>query len=384
VAIGIGVVLAGPPVAALNYWLSGLMDSQAHGELDLVARRHTALSERRLARTEATLEDLAARGVDSCRVTHVDTMRQATFMSGPVKELSIVAPDGRTLCTDVGNQPDQRKVLSSEPLSANSKLLLEVVRLGALPDLWVRIRRPAAPGANGLAALMPGTLFLPLVATGGGAVNFQARVVTAGGALIADNVAAPQNGDDSELVSTAFASTHYALKTMLSAQRSSLSVHTADLRALGVIASGLLAIVILAISALIPRRESANPIAEIERALKAGEFVPYFQPIVDIRSGRLRGAEVLIRWKKPDGTVVPPAAFIPLAESSGLIIEMTRVLMRRVCKEAGAALGARPYLKIGFNLTAQHFASEEIVEDVRSIFKKSAIRLTQVVLEVTE
>ena len=57
---------------------------------------------------------------------------------------------------------------------------------------------------------------------------------------------------------------------------------------------------------------------ELERALKAGEFVPYYQPVVDIRSGKLNGAEVLVRWKKADGTIVPPASFIPLAESSGL------------------------------------------------------------------
>ena len=44
-------------------------------------------------------------------------------------------------------------------------------------------------------------------------------------------------------------------------------------------------------------------------AQRAGEFVPYYQPIVDIRSGKLRGAEVLVRWRKPDGTIVPPAMF---------------------------------------------------------------------------
>ena len=112
--------------------------------------------------------------------------------------------------------------------------------------------------------------------------------------------------------------------------------------------------------------------------------MPYYQPIVDIRSGRLRGAEVLIRWRKPDGSIVSPAAFIPLAESSGLIVEMTRVLMRRVCAEAGSAFGKRPNLRIGFNLAARHFADEEIVADVRNIFKNSPLRLSQIVLEVTE
>ena len=116
-------------------------------------------------------------------------------------------------------------------------------------------------------------------------------------------------------------SSRYALQAIISASPAGLAANQGDLRALGTIASGLLAIVILALSVLLPRRERDNPIDEIERALKAGEFVPYFQPIVDIRSGRLRGAEVLIRWRKPDGTIVPPASFIPLAESSGLIIE---------------------------------------------------------------
>jgi sensor c-di-GMP phosphodiesterase-like protein len=58
--------------------------------------------------------------------------------------------------------------------------------------------------------------------------------------------------------------------------------------------------------------------------------------------------------------------------------------MRRVGKEMGAALGARPHLKISFNMTARHFADEEIVDDVRRIFKKTPVRLSQLVLEVTE
>jgi sensor c-di-GMP phosphodiesterase-like protein len=188
-----------------------------------------------------------------------------------------------------------------------------------------------------------------------------------------------------DVVVADLSSSKYGLQAVISASSASLAASHGDLRALGTIASGLLAIIIiLAMSVLMPRRERDNPIDEIERAMKAGEFVPYFQPIVDIRSGRLRGAEVLIRWCKSDGTVVPPAIFIPLAESSGLIIEMTRALMRRVGREAGAVLGARPHLKIGFNLTARHFANEEIVDDVRKIFKHSLLKLTQIVLEVTE
>jgi sensor c-di-GMP phosphodiesterase-like protein len=381
-AIAIGVVLAGPPVAALNIWLGGLVERQGRDELDVAGRRHMVLAEARIVGTVAALDELAARGIDSCRVTHVEALRQTTFATTPIKELSIVAPDGRTLCTDVGNQPEQRKVVSSEPLSAGSRNLLELVRLGGQADQWLRIRRPG-PG-NGVAALIPTALFLPQVSTAGGPIKFQARVLTAGGALIAESGGAVPAASGDDILVADLISTKYGMRSVISASPAGLAANQSDLRALGSIASGLLAIVILVLSVLMPRRERDNPIDEIERAMKAGEFVPYFQPIVDIRSGRLQGAEVLIRWRKPDGTVVPPAAFIPLAESSGLIIEMTRALMRRVCKDAGAVLGARPHLKVGFNLTARHFANEEIVEDVRKIFKHSPVKCTQIVLEVTE
>jgi sensor c-di-GMP phosphodiesterase-like protein len=383
-AIAIGVVLAGPPVAALNIWLNGVVEHQGREELDLAARRHLTLSETRLARTVAALDELASRGIDSCRVSHIDALRQATFETNPIKELSIVAPDGHTLCTDVGNQPERRKIVSSEPLSPGSRDLLDLVQLDEHPAQWLRIRRPGAGTGNGVAALIPAELFVPQVSTGGGPITFQARMLTAAGALIAESSGTKPTGDrDGDLVADVSGS-RYGLHAIVSASPQGLAANQGDLRALGTIASGLLAIIILALSVLMPRRERDNPIEEIERALQAGEFVPYFQPIVDIRSGRLRGAEVLVRWRKPDGTIVPPASFIPLAESSGMIIELTRALMRRVCQEAGAVLGPRPHLKIGFNLTARHFANEEIVDDVRKIFKKSRLKLSQIVLEMTE
>jgi sensor c-di-GMP phosphodiesterase-like protein len=383
VAIGVGVVLAGPPMAALNLWLSGLVERQGQEELDMAARRHMGIAEARIARAVSMLDDIAARGIDACRVSSVDTLRQMTFATAPVKELSIVAADGRTLCTDVGNQPDQRKVISSEPLIPGGRHLIELIRLGGHSEQWLRIRRPADSG-NGLAALLPVALFVPQVSTAGGPLRFQARTLTRGGALISEvgEAARPEHGE--EVMVATHTSGRYGLKAMVSAPRRELASGQGDLRALGMIASGMIAIIILGLALLLPRRERDNPIEEIERALKAGEFIPYFQPIVDIRSGRLRGAEVLIRWKKPDGSIVPPAAFIPLAESSGLIIELTRALMRRVGQEAGAVIGARPHLKIAFNLTARHFANEEIVEDVRKIFQKSRLKLAQIVLEVTE
>jgi sensor c-di-GMP phosphodiesterase-like protein len=156
------------------------------------------------------------------------------------------------------------------------------------------------------------------------------------------------------------------------------------LRTVSRLAAAVLALLTIALALLLSSRSRANPVAELERALEAGEFVPYYQPLVDLRNGAIVGAEVLMRWRKADGTIIPPAAFIPLAESSGLILDMTRALMVAVRDEFSAVLGRRPGVKVAFNLTARHFDDDTIVADVRDIFAASAIRMSQVVLEVTE
>jgi sensor c-di-GMP phosphodiesterase-like protein len=378
-----GVVLAGPPVTAFNLWLGHRVERNGQDELDRSASRAIALAESRIARAAAVLDHLVARGVDSCRSTHIDALRQATFGTTPVKELSIVASDGRTLCTDVGKEAEGRTVLSVEAAAAESPMLLETIWLGEGTDRWIRVRRPGSGGANGIGALIPAELFLPQVSTQGGSPGVHVRIVTHNGALIAESGRRQPAAANDSMAATG-ASERYALRAAVTASRQALASQQGELRSLGTIASGLLAILILALSVLLPRRERSSPIAEIERALEAGEFIPYYQPIVDIRSGRLRGAEVLVRWRKADGTLMPPAAFIPLAESSGLIIELTRKLMRRVSEDMGRVYGPRPHLKVAFNLTARHFADETIVDDMRRIFKKSPIRLSQIVLEVTE
>src|SRR5262249_41593630 len=145
-------------------------------------------------------------------------------------------------------------------------------------------------------------------------------------------------------------SRRYDLAATVSLPRAQVLAAHHDLRTVGIVTCGVVALGIIALALLLPTRRRGDPVDEIERAFRAGEFVPYFQPMIDITSGRLRGAEVLIRRRKADGTVVLPGMFIPLLESSGLIIDVTRALMRRVRDEVGAAYACRPKLKVSFNL----------------------------------
>jgi len=381
-AIGVGVVLAGAPLVVFDFWLGGLIDRRGQEEVDTSAKRAIALAESRVTSVIATLDQLSASGVASCSRADIEAMRLAVFHNTAVKEIALVGPDGQLLCDDFAVPLGHRKLISSEPLVGAKGYVLDIIKL-AKGGPMVRLRRQADNGLYELAALVPPMLFLPQVSTSGGPFSAYAHIATRAGTLIGEVGHAPKQAVGHVFAAKA-QSERFGFQTEIMTLRAESAPGQADLRWLGIYTSGGAVLIVALIVMLIPARSPGNPVLEIERGLAAGEFVPYYQPIVDILSGRLRGAEVLVRWKKPDGTLVLPGAFIPLAESTGLIHDLTRDLMKRVCAEAGEAIGSRPALKISFNFAGMLFSEDSIVNDVRKIFVGSPIDLTQVVLEVTE
>ena len=384
VAIFVGVLLAGTPLLVLDLWLDGLIERQGQAEITTAARRAVALANSRLQLVIEALDNLATQGVNSCRPDAIDAMRQAAFNAMPIKEVAIVGPDGQTQCTHLNLPLGQRNLTASMPLVGADGYTVDIVQIVQIVQngqQMVRLRRKAGAGPNEIAALVPAQLFLPQVSMEGNPFSAYARIATRDGTVIAVTGERPNGADASFAVKVP--SEKFGFEVEIVAPRGMLPAEHAGLKWLGLFSAGIIAI-ILAFVVLTIRRTPGNPVADIERALAAGEFVPYYQPIVDIRSGQLRGAEVLVRWRKEDGSLVLPGAFIPLAESSGLIREMTRDLMRRVCVEAGSVIGSRPALKISFNFAGQLFGDESIVKDVRKIFSGSPIKLSQVVLELTE
>lgn len=133
------------------------------------------------------------------------------------------------------------------------------------------------------------------------------------------------------------------------------------------------------------RQRAGSQRQELERALAAGEFIPFFQPIVASDDGRCTGLEVLMRWQHPEDGLIRPDLFIPYAEGCGLIVPMTRDLLRQTaailapqlpCLEAG--------FHVGVNLTAAHCEAPTLVEDCREFLEQFPKGHVQLVLELTE
>jgi EAL domain-containing protein (putative c-di-GMP-specific phosphodiesterase class I) len=377
VAAMLGILLAAVPV----YWFVNWLPRQGEAEASVAAKSSIALLNLTLRATVDKLHDLANRGIDSCSAANVDTLRQELFTTGAVKELALVAPNGETMCTDTGTAFAPRDAVASAATS-DPQVMLDVVRLVGGNGRLLRVRLVPPQRKPALAALLPAFVLLPQVAPDGNPLEGSARLTLPDGSVIGISGDERASTPHDDQVSSQARSSQFGPVLTVALRRHGTIASYGDLQRIGIVVSALFALAIL-LSALFIPWARRNPIAEIEAGLVAGEFVPYYQPIIDIKSGKLLGAEVLVRWCK-NGNTITPGAFIPLVESSGLILDLTRSLMRQVCTDVGAAIGARPHMYVTFNIAPRHFNDAVVLNDVGSIFEGSPIRLSQIVLEITE
>ncbi|NTS78361.1 EAL domain-containing protein [Catenovulum sp. SM1970] len=133
---------------------------------------------------------------------------------------------------------------------------------------------------------------------------------------------------------------------------------------------------------LLTVRQSLSRI--IKDGIKYSEFVPFYQPIVDSRNGDLLGAEVLVRWQKKDGTVIPPYQFIPYAEESGLIIDITRQLVDKVIKDIKVLGWDKSKKFTSINIVAEHLDNADLFEQISTLLEQENISPKCISLEITE
>lgn len=134
-----------------------------------------------------------------------------------------------------------------------------------------------------------------------------------------------------------------------------------------------------------PSGPSHSPLATLKEALAREEFQPYFQPVISSATRRCCGCEVLIRWHHPLGGIIPPEQFIPLAESSGLIVPMTQTLLKQVKTTLAALDETLPdSFHVGVNISPEHFTQPHFVDECVSFIRAFPRQNVKLVLELTE
>jgi diguanylate cyclase (GGDEF)-like protein/PAS domain S-box-containing protein len=125
--------------------------------------------------------------------------------------------------------------------------------------------------------------------------------------------------------------------------------------------------------------------SKLRRALERDELIVRYQPKVDLDSGRIVGAEALLRWRLPGHGDIPPAQFIPLAEESNLILEIGEWVLNRVCLDFRALRGevADPG-RISLNLSLKQLRQASFIVRCRSVFRRHGVSPAAFELEITE
>lgn len=122
--------------------------------------------------------------------------------------------------------------------------------------------------------------------------------------------------------------------------------------------------------------------SDLQRALRDEEFVLYFQPTVALRTGEIAGFEALVRWQHPQKGLLPPNAFIPAAEQSGLIVPLGTWVLHEACRSA--ALLPTGDTTISINVAAKQLARADFPDRVKAALAASGLPASRLVLEITE
>ncbi|MGA9353762.1 MAG: EAL domain-containing protein [Terriglobales bacterium] len=125
---------------------------------------------------------------------------------------------------------------------------------------------------------------------------------------------------------------------------------------------------------------------DLRLGLERGELLVYYQPIISLRSGKITSFEALSRWNHPDG-MISPADFIPVADETGLILHMNRMLLREACEqlhEWQSQLSSDTPLTISVNVSRKQFAQPGLAADIDTILSQTGTSPQNISLEIVE
>ncbi len=377
-------ILSFGPIVSVDFLLDGFVRGNEQRRLQSQAEVTASQLHASIAAAAAALTRIVDTSPSACTPTFVENAHREIERSLSLREVIVETQDGLRYCSARAEQPSYSRL--SEPLSLPERGgAVDVVQLGGMELPFLRLSMPFV-GSRSIAAFIPALPQAPeslLPAMPPGAML---RIGLTSGLTIA--AAGPVDSFDARAQRSDWVATEafvggLPIRIEIAAPFAALRATYAELDLMLTLIACLFSATLLLVALGYVRRTQV-PSFDLERAIARGEIKPFYQPVINLRTGALMGCEVLCRWERKNGRIVPPGQFIDYAETTGLAIPMTLSLMEQVKNDLGALSQQQPHLKISINLFDGHFQDGAIVEDVQAIFGGSQIRYEQLVFEITE
>jgi len=123
---------------------------------------------------------------------------------------------------------------------------------------------------------------------------------------------------------------------------------------------------------------------QLREAIREQQFILYYQPKIDLAEETLVGYEALIRWLRPDNTLVPPARFIQVAESTGLIVQIGEWIILEACRFLARQHSRGYAVSVSINLSARQFNDEQLAVIIEQVIRRTGVDPAYLVFEITE
>jgi sensor c-di-GMP phosphodiesterase-like protein len=384
--IAVAVVLAAigaiAPIVMMLHVSWTLAVKAEHDRLDGFASQTITRANRVYAETRDALHAIHGSDAEPCSTPHIERMRVLTIDTPSVHEIGYFE-DRLLKCTSWG--PTETRIeqtpsdyttadglgvtINMQPLVSHGKPMtaIQYKDYNALVDRMRFVDVIVDPGIRLAIASEDGDLI--------------ATLNDPDPHLLKSIIAEPRNGmDQHNLFSVARGDGWMAIATQSRGEMlSNLRREQMLLLPIG----AFIAVFIVGIVVWLSRKR-LSPLGELTFAVQKREFIAYYQPIVELKTGRCVGAEALVRWRRPDGTIVQPDLFVPLAEQSGLIRAITDQVIEAVVADLGDLLVAERSLHVAINLSADDVKTGRVLPVLQNALARSDVWPQQIWLEATE
>lgn len=370
------------PMVAMYYvsWTRAVHKEQK--QLKIIADRVLVRAKMSFQQTSDVLQVLNQAEFSPCSTAHIAKMQTLTINTRAVDEIGYFE-DGLLKCTSWGPTDEKIKQLSGDfaieggiqvklrmlPLvtGGNPMMAFHYKKYNVLMDPARLVDVIADPNIQLAVGTNKGKVIAALNVPGS---TDLAQVLTKTGTFVSDDYIVAQARDDVWIAAALMPRADIF---------ASLRREQMLLLPLGaVMAAALIALVVWL------SRRRLSPLGELEIAVQKREFIVHYQPIVELETGTCVGAEALVRWRRPDGSMVRPDLFIPLAEDSGLIAAVTDQVIENVVKDLKGVLASDRTLHVAINICANDIETGRVLPVVHKAIEGTGISANQIWLEATE